>query len=190
MKATQGHNVSVHYIGTLSDGTEFDNSYVRGETLDFTIGTPGLLIDFVNAIVGLTPGESTTIHIPNQRAYGPPRPDAIKKAPRASFAPDFQFVVGNSVQGSGPAGSFIAKIVDFNDQEVTLDLNHPLAGQDLSFKIELVSINSETQEEDTPTFASWTTSMKKAELFEIAKQRGLPVNTKSTKAQIIEALNQ
>ena len=47
MKATQGHNVSVHYIGTLSDGTEFDNSYVRGETLDFTIGTPGLLVDFV-----------------------------------------------------------------------------------------------------------------------------------------------
>lgn len=189
MKVTEGHNVSVHYIGTLSDGTEFDNSYVRGETLTFTIGTPGLLIDFVDTILGMSVGDSNTVHIPVDRAYGMPRPDAIKKAPRASFAPDFQFVVGNSVQGSGPAGSFIAKIVDFNDTEVTLDLNHPLAGQDLNFQIELVSINNELEQEE-PALASWTASMKKAELFEIAKQRGLPVNTRFTKAQIIEALSQ
>jgi len=188
MKATNGQNVSVHYRGTLSDGTEFDNSRVRGATMDFQLGSGQLLVGFNNAVTGMTVGETKTINIPSAEAYGPPRPEAIQQVPRGAFADDFEFIVGGTVQGNGPAGQFIAKIQEVQDDFVVLDLNHPLAGKDLTFEIELVSIN---QQEDTETvsMANWSASMKKAELLEVAKARGLAVNTRSTKAQIIEALN-
>ena len=183
MKVTNGHNVSVHYKGTLSDGTEFDNSKVRGTTLDFTAGSDQLLAGFSSAVLGMTVGETKTVQIPTLEAYGQPRPEAIQQVPRSAFAEDFEFIVGGTVQGNGPSGQFIAKIQDVEEEFVVLDLNHPLAGEDLTFEIELISTSDEVQ------MANWSTSMKKAELLEVAKSRGLAVNTKSTKAQIIEALN-
>ena len=189
MKVQTGHTVSVHYVGTLSDGTEFDNSRTRGQTLDFELGSGQLLEAFNNGIVGMSVGETKTISIACEDAYGRTRPEAIQKVPRAAFADDFEFIIGNSVQGSGPAGQFIAKITAVEEEFVVLDLNHPLAGQDLTFEVELVSATEGTATEEV-TMANWSPSMKKAELLQIAKSRGLPVTTKFTKAQIIEALTQ
>ena len=146
MKVTNGQNVSVHYRGTLSDGTEFDNSRVRGQTLDFQLGSGRLLTGFNDAIVGMAVGETKTVNLTADEAYGQPVEEAIQRVPRGAFADDFVFEQGATVQGNGPAGPFIAKIQDVDDDTVTLDLNHPLAGKDLTFEVELVSVNTETGE--------------------------------------------
>ena len=186
MKVTNGQNVSVHYKGTLSDGTEFDNSRVRGSAMGFQVGSGQLLTGFNDAVVGMTVGDTKTIQIPAPEAYGAPRPEAIQQVPRSAFADNFEFIVGGTVQGNGPQGEFLAKIQGVEEEFVILDLNHPLAGEDLTFEIELISI--ETTDSDDVPMANWSSSMKKAELLEVAKSRGLPVTTRSTKAQIIEAL--
>jgi peptidylprolyl isomerase len=144
MKVTNGQNVSVHYKGTLSDGTEFDNSRNRGETLDFQLGSGRLLVGFNDAIVGMSVGETKTVNLTADEAYGQPEEKAIQRVPKTAFADDFVFEEGSTVQGNGPAGPFIAKIKGVDDDAVTLDLNHPLAGKDLTFEVELVSVNSET----------------------------------------------
>jgi FKBP-type peptidyl-prolyl cis-trans isomerase 2 len=144
MKVTTGQNVSVHYKGTLSDGTEFDNSRTRGEPMSFQVGSGQLLAGFNDAVVGMAIGETKTVTLESKEAYGDPRPDAIQEIPRTAFAPDFEFEIGGTVQGNGPAGPFIAKIQAVQTESVTLDLNHPLAGQDLTFEVELVSVNTES----------------------------------------------
>tara|TARA_R100000664_G_C2755600_1_gene143332 strand:- start:730 stop:1347 length:618 start_codon:yes stop_codon:yes gene_type:complete len=181
MKVQNGNNVSVHYRGTLNDGTEFDNSKIRGQTLSFEVGSGRMLPGFDRAVVGMTVGQTKKISLAANEAYGPRIPDAIQAVPKTSFPPDFEFLVGEVIQGNGPQGPFLAKIEEEKEQEVVLDFNHPLAGEDLSFEIELVSF-------EDPAASSWNSKMKKAELLAIAKGAGLDVNTKSTKAQIIEAL--
>lgn len=181
MKVQNGANVSVHYRGTLSDGTEFDNSKIRGQTLNFQVGSGKMLPGFDRAVVGMTTGQTKNINLPPTEAYGPRIPDAIQAVPKTAFGEDFEFLVGEVVQGNGPQGPFLAKIQEERDEDVLLDFNHPLAGEELNFEIELVSI-----EESAGT--SWNPSMKKAELLAYAKSNGLKVTTKSTKAQIIEAL--
>jgi len=194
MKAENGHRVSVHYRGTLIDGTEFDNSRTRGETLNFDLGSGTMIQGFNDAIVGMTVGEKTVVTLAPEEAYGPIDPEAIRPAPKSAFGTDFEFVVGEVVQGNGPQGSFLAKIHEVQDDQVLLNLNHPLAGEQLTFEIEVMEIiGSDTivsKAADTDvTMANWNTGMRKAELLEVAKSRGLAVNTRSTKAQIIEALS-
>ena len=189
MKVESGHNVQVHYKGTFEDGTEFDNSRLRGRTLDFQVGMGAMIPGFDAALVGMSAGEFKTVSLTSDEAYGPRRDEAVQTIPRTAFAPDFEFEVGRMIQGNGPRGAFVAKVEALHESEVVLDFNHPLAGKDLSFEIELVSIGSTTNTDtDTPQMANWNASMKKAELFEVAKQQGLKVNTRTTKAQLIEAL--
>lgn len=185
MKAKNGFNVKVHYRGTLADGTEFDNSRKTGRTLDFEVGTPGLISGFSDAVVGMTAGETKTINLTADEAYGQIDPEAFQSASKAQFDDNFVFEVGAPVMGQGPHGSFRCTIHEVNDEDVVLNFNHPLAGEDLTFDIELISVDLP----ETPQMAIWNTEMKKAELFEIAKAQGLSVNTRSTKAQIIEALS-
>ena len=120
MKVTTGQNVSVHYKGTLSDGTEFDNSRTRGEPMSFQVGSGQLLAGFNDAVVGMAIGETKTVTLESKEAYGEPRPDAIQQIPRTAFAPDFEFEVGGTVQGNGPAGPFIAKIQAVQDEFLIL----------------------------------------------------------------------
>ena len=124
----------------MSDGTEFDNSRVRGQTLDFQLGSGQLLTGFNDAIVGMSVGETRTVNLTADEAYGQPVDEAIQRVPRTAFADDFVFEQGATVQGNGPAGPFIAKIQEVQDDTITLDLNHPLAGEDLTFEVELVSL--------------------------------------------------
>ena len=139
-KVKEGHSVSVHYVGKLTDGTEFDSSYSRGQTLDFKVGTNNNLIaGFNNAVLGMKKGQKKVANLSADQAYGQVNPAARTKAPKTAFPPDFEFKVGEKVFGQSPNGQpMMAKIVEVLDTEVELDLNHPLAGKDLIFEIELV----------------------------------------------------
>jgi len=137
----EGQFVKVHYIGTLDDGTEFDNSYQRQETLDFQVGNPNLLAAFNGALVGMTAGEKKTFAIDATEAYGEHDPEAKVTVGRDAFPDDFEFQPGDTVEGSTADGTpVLAKIISAIENDVELDLNHPLAGQTLNFEVELVEI--------------------------------------------------
>ena len=140
MKVENGHNVKVHYVGTFADGTEFDNSRTRGKTLDFKVGSPGLITGFNNAVVGMTTGETKTITLEADDAYGQVNPNAFQNIPKTQFEEGFVFEVGGSVMGQGPQGPFRATIHEVQDESVVLDFNHPLAGKDLTFEVEVVEV--------------------------------------------------
>ena len=140
MKVTNGHNVSVHYVGTLTDGTEFDNSRTRGQAVSFEIGSGRMISGFNDAVVGMTVGETKKVTLAPEQAYGTRNENALQNVPRDAFSEDFNFEVGGMIQGNGPRGPFLAKIHEVGEQEVILDMNHPLAGQELNFEIELVSV--------------------------------------------------
>ena len=182
MKVQNGNKVSVHYRGTLGDGTDFDNSRIRGNALTFEVGAGRMIPGFNDAVVGLTTGDVKKIHIPMLEAYGPRIEDAVQPVPKASFGEGFEFKKNGLVQGNGPRGPFVARVQEIEKEHVILDFNHPLAGEDLNFEIEVLSIAEGGEK------PQWKKSMKKAELLEIATSNNLSVNTKSTKAQIIEAL--
>ena len=138
-KAKNGNNVKVHYKGTLNDGTVFDSSHDRGQTLDFELGSKTLLPDFEKAVLGMTVGAKKSFKI--TEGYGVYDPTAVVKVSKEVFPSDFVFEVGTSVQGTSPNGQVaVAKINSVTDTEVELDHNHPLAGQDLNFEVELVDI--------------------------------------------------
>tara|TARA_Y100000593_G_scaffold93704_1_gene189605 strand:- start:6 stop:563 length:558 start_codon:yes stop_codon:yes gene_type:complete len=184
MKVTNGHDVRVHYRGTFADGTEFDNSRVRGQTLDFTIGAGSMIQGFNDAIVDMTVGETKTFTLESTAAYGPRNEAAVQNVPRNAFEPDFEFIEGEIIRGQTPEGPFVAKILSIGDESIELDFNHPLAGKDLTFEVELMDATTGDVQ-----MANWSPKMKKAELLEVARSQGLKVNTRSTKAQIIEALS-
>ena len=135
-----GNNVTVHYKGTLADGTEFDSSHTREEPLSFEVGSGNMIKGFNNAVVGMTEGETKSIVLAPADAYGDRNPEAMQTIPKAAFGPDFDFIIGGTIQGNSPGGPFLAKIHQLQENEVTLDMNHPLAGQDLSFEIEMLEI--------------------------------------------------
>lgn len=147
MQVQNGNTVDVHYVGTLNDGTEFDNSRTRGQTLNFTVGSGQMISGFNDAVVGMAPGETKTVTLSPEQAYGPRNPEATTVVPKEAFGADFPFEIGGMIQGNGPSGPFLAKIEAVTDTEVTLDLNHPLAGKELNFEIELVSVGDSESEE-------------------------------------------
>ena len=140
MQVKNGDTVNVHYRGTFADGTEFDNSHSRGQALSFELGSGRMIPGFSNAVVGMAPGETKKITLSADQAYGPHRPTAIQKIPRTSFDPDFDFRIGGTIRGNGPLGPFLATIKEVANTEVTLDMNHPLAGEELNFEIEVLEI--------------------------------------------------
>jgi|ETNvirnome_6_100_1030635.scaffolds.fasta_scaffold59421_3 peptidylprolyl isomerase len=184
-----GNNVKIHYVGTLTDGTEFDNSRTRGETLAVEVGAPGIIAGFTKALVGMTEGETKTVTLPPEEAYGERHEDAIQTVPMAAFGPDFDFILGGTIQGNGPRGPFLAKIhaLEEEAQQVLLDMNHPLAGEQLTFNIEMVEIAGATTSA-TATDSDYT-SLNVAELKAIAKQRGLKGYSTLKKAELIALLD-
>ena len=143
-----GQKVKVHYRGTYSDGEEFDNSYTKGKALEFEVGSGQMIPGFDSAVFGMSEGEKKTIALTPDMAYGDHNPTAVQKVQKTLFPPEFEFIVGEMVQGNTPQGPFVAKITAEDEEQVTLDLNHPLAGKDLNFEIELVEIQTqETTEE-------------------------------------------
>jgi len=141
--AADGSEVRIHYRGTLENGEEFDNSRTRGETLDFKIGEGALLPGFEQAVIGMAAGESKTISLPPELAYGAHQEEAIQITPKTIFPEGFEFIVGAIIQGNTPEGApVLVKVLSEEEDRVTLDFNHPLAGKTLSFEIEMVEIIS------------------------------------------------
>ena len=136
-----GDTISVHYKGTLDDGTEFDSSHNRGETLTFQVGVGQMIPGFDAGVVGMSVGETKNITIEAENAYGERVENAVQEIPKESFPENFQFIIGQQVQGSGPNGENVAAvIISEGDATATLDFNHPLAGKNLNFEVELVEI--------------------------------------------------
>ena len=135
-----GNTVSVHYTGTLNDGTQFDTSQGR-DPLSFQVGNGQVISGFDNAVVGMVVGESKTFTIPAEEAYGLKNEDAIQEVSKTRFPEGYDAEVGQTVTGQNEVGqNFQALIIAETEETVTLDFNHPLAGQDLTFDVELVSV--------------------------------------------------
>ena len=140
-KVKSGQTVELHYVGTLEDGTEFDSSRTRNETISVEVGSGQLITGFDAALTGMKLGEVKNITLPPEEAYGDVNPEAYDTVPLNAFPDSFEPVVGNMVQGVSPDGRpVVAKINSVNDDSVTLDFNHPLAGKTLNFEIELLNI--------------------------------------------------
>jgi len=136
-----GSIVSVHYTGTLNDGTEFDSSRSR-DPLKFQVGDSQVIAGFENAIIGMAAGESKTVSVPAENAYGLKDELAIQEISKDRFPEGFDALVGEQVTGDNGNGQpFMATIISEQETSVTLDFNHPLAGQDLIFEVEVVSIS-------------------------------------------------
>ena len=139
-QAKDGDTVQVHYTLKLEDGTVFDTS-IGGDPLQFTIGDGQLIPGFEQAVVGMSPGESKTVEIPADEAYGPYLEELVMVVDRDQLPEDLQPEVGQQLQISQPDGqTILVKVIDVSESSVTLDANHPLAGKDLTFDIELVEI--------------------------------------------------
>ena len=139
MPAKPGDTVRVHYRGTLDDGSEFDSSEGR-DPLEFTVGSGQVIPGFDAAVDGRSAGDSVKVTIPAAEAYGEHNPDAVQEVPRAMFGDDVP-QVGWMVELAAPDGQRIpATIAEVGPETVTLDFNHPMAGKDLTFEIELVEL--------------------------------------------------
>lgn len=139
-KAKKGDTVTVHYAGSLNDGTVFDSSMER-EPLQFTIGDGKLIPGFEDAVVGMSPGESKTIMLPPEEAYGDHREELTVEVERGQFPNDLNPQVGQHLQIPQSSGGVInVRITSMDESMMTLDANHPLAGEDLTFRIELVAV--------------------------------------------------
>lgn len=138
--AKQGDLVKVRYTGTLDDGSTFDSSEER-EPLQFVIGEGMLIPAFEQAIVGMLPGDSRSVHIPADDAYGPYMDELILEVDKNQIPPYLNPEEGMQLQITQDDGSStVVKVVKLTDEKVFLDANHPLAGKDLNFSIELVDI--------------------------------------------------
>jgi peptidylprolyl isomerase len=140
VQAKSGDTVKIHYTGRLEDGTVFDSSAER-EPLEFTISGGQVIPGFEQAVLGMTPGESKTEKIPMDQAYGPHREEMVLEVSREQIPPDINPEVGQQLQIQQANGQSVPVFVtEVTDNQITLDANHPLAGEDLTFEIQLVEI--------------------------------------------------
>lgn len=136
----KGDTVRVHYHGKLNDGTTFDSSEGR-DPLEFTVGNGQVIKGFDDALMDMQPGEKKTVNIPVDQAYGQRSDEMMMEYPKSEFPEDMNPEPGMELHMSDNMGNvFPVVITQVNDETVLLDANHPLAGKDLTFDIELVSI--------------------------------------------------
>src|SRR5215207_2959262 len=139
-QAKAGDTVKVHYHGRLSDGTTFDSSEGR-EPLEFEVGSGMVIKGFDDGVSGMEVGEKKTINIPVDEAYGPRSEDMLIEFPRDRFPADMEIEKDMQLMMSNGSGQNIPVVViDVKEDQVILDANHPLAGEELIFDIELVEI--------------------------------------------------
>ena len=131
MAVKDGNTVRVHYTGTFSDGEVFDSSRER-EPLEFTIGDGSLIPGFEDALLGHNAGDRFTVTIPADEAYGEHLEELLMEVPVSE--------VGMMLQIATDDGDMEVQIVEVNDKVVVLDANHPLAGEDLTFDIEVIDV--------------------------------------------------
>ncbi len=138
--AKQGDTIKVHYTGKLEDDTVFDTS-IKRDPLQFTIGEGKVIPGFEQAVVGMKPGESKTTKIPADKAYGPHRKEMVIVVERNQFPAHLKPKAGQQLQIRKKDGqATVVMVTDVSESSVTLDTNHPLAGKDLTFDIQLIEI--------------------------------------------------
>lgn len=139
-EAKSGDTVRIHYTGTLGDGLTFDSSAGR-DPLEFTLGSGQVVPGFDKAVDGMSVGEEKTVAIPPEDAYGARAAEHLQTFPRDKFPDDVPLEIGTRLQLATPSGQPITvSISEVSEDTVILDANHPLAGKELTFKIELVEI--------------------------------------------------
>ncbi|MGB0631004.1 MAG: FKBP-type peptidyl-prolyl cis-trans isomerase [Alphaproteobacteria bacterium] len=144
-QAATGNIVRINYTGKLADGTVFDTSVAEGrEPLGFRLGENQVLPKLEAEIVGMAVGDKKTVAIEANDAYGPHQEQAIQQVERSQIPDDVDLTVGNALQATGPDGQVVPlRVIAADDTTVTLDANHPLAGHDLTFDVELMEIVAE-----------------------------------------------
>jgi FKBP-type peptidyl-prolyl cis-trans isomerase 2 len=141
MSIKKGDKVKVDYTGTLEDGTVFDTSEGK-QPLEFEAGSGQLIKGFDQAVIGMKKGEEKEITVKPSEAYGDVNPDMLKKVPRDQLPKEQEPKPGMMLALKTPDGKqFPAKITEVTDKEVTIDLNHPLAGKTLNFKVKIVDVS-------------------------------------------------
>ena len=139
-QAKTGDTVKIHYSGKLDDGTEFDSSAGR-DPLEFKIGEGTIIPTLEESVVGMAVGDANTVNIAAEDAYGPRQDEAIQTVERSMIPDTVELTIGGQVQATAPNGQqLVLTVVEVTEASVTLDANHPLAGQDLTFSIELIEI--------------------------------------------------
>jgi peptidylprolyl isomerase len=140
---SDGTKVTLHYQGTLDDGTVFDSSHQRGEPMTVTAGAGGLIPGFEQAISGMTEGETKTFTVTPEEAYGDRNEEATTTLSRSMFPEDFPFEDDMVIPLQSSEGNpVLSTLLEHNDTEVTVDLNHPMAGKNLTFEVEVISVTS------------------------------------------------
>lgn len=140
MQVKNGDTVRVHYHGRLTDGTTFDSSEGR-DPLEFQVGAGMVIKGFDNGVLDMEVGNKRTLNIPVEEAYGPKNPELIMEFPKDNIPAELNPEVGMDLQMSNPEGQvFPVKVAAIGSEFITLDANHPLAGEPLVFDIELVEI--------------------------------------------------
>lgn len=133
-----GDTVRIHYTGTLTDGTTFDSSQGR-EPLEFTVGSGQIIPGLDAALPGMAVGEAKKVQVAADEAYGPKDPAAMQPVPRAEIPEDIPLDIGTQLQVQDGSGRVTrVQVAEVTDETVVLDMNHPLAGEDLTFDIEVV----------------------------------------------------
>ncbi len=139
-QAKSGDTVRIHYTGTLDDGTEFDSS-AGGNPLEFALGGGQVIPGFDAAVDGMSVGESKTVKIEAEQAYGQRHEQLVQRVSRSALPDDLAPAVGMHLQSQGPDGQVLNLVVtEVDDDAITVDGNHPLSGQALTFDLELVQI--------------------------------------------------
>ncbi len=141
MAVKTGDKVKVEYTGKLDDGNIFDSSEKHGKPLEFEVGKGMVIAGFEEAVIGMNVGEEKEVKIPSEKAYGKHNPALIKKVPKAQIPTDKELKENMIILVGLPNGQQIpAKIVAVSDEDVSLDLNHPLVGKTLTFEIKLIEL--------------------------------------------------
>jgi peptidylprolyl isomerase len=136
----QGDKIRVHYTGRLEDGSEFDRS-ASDEPLEITVGENSVIEGFEQAVLGMTVGERKTVTIPPDQGYGPRRDEMMQEIDRSTIPEELELKLGARMEASGEETMLTLTVVEIGEKTVTLDANHPLAGKDLTFEIELLAID-------------------------------------------------
>ena len=138
--AKSGDTVRIHYTGKLEDGTQFDSSEGR-DPLEFALGGGQVIPGFDSAVEGMTVGDTKSVTIQPEEAYGPRHDQLIQDVPRNQLPDDMTPAVGMELQAQNETGEVMRfAVTAVDDESITVDGNHPLAGKSLAFDIELVEI--------------------------------------------------
>lgn len=140
VQVKDGDTIQVHYTGRLDDGSVFDSSSGR-DPLEFTVGGGQVIPGFEQAVLGMQPGEIRTVTIAFDDAYGPRREHLMIEVSRDEFPPEVEPEIGQQFQVVQGEQAMVVTVVDVAEDSVTLDANHPLAGEDLTFELNLVRID-------------------------------------------------